>query len=437
MWRNDEARLRQRRALMLFGVTGNVVALAYYKYAGFLLSNIDLVFGLNLPASEIVLPLGISFFTFQQIAFLVDAYKGKAAHADFLNYGVFITFFPQLIAGPIVHHREMMPQLSRQKIFGCGFDRFAVGWTIFIIGLFKKVVLADYFDQFATPVFAAADQGQSLHFSEAWIGALAYTFQIYFDFSGYSDMATGLARLFGVRLPLNFYSPYKAANIIDFWRRWHLTLSRFLRDYLYIPLGGNRRGVARRYVNLIVTMLLGGLWHGAGWNFLIWGGMHGVLLAANHAWRRQGLRMKPFLSTALTFLAVVSAWVFFRAETFSGAAYMLSAMADFSGAASSYAEIYDPLGVLAQGAGRRGALLSVAACLGALIFVLILPNTSEFMRRYRPHIGSAGLQPVTRGWTSPLWAMTPAWGLLFGILTVVCLAKVLYEPSNVFLYFQF
>lgn len=436
-WRNDDARQMERKAVMFAGVAANLLALGYYKYAGFLVANIDTLFAADISIPKIVLPLGISFFTFQQIAFLVDAYRGKAAHADFLNYGVFITFFPQLIAGPIVHHREMMPQLSRQKVFDCGPERFAVGWTIFIIGLFKKVVLADYFDQFATPVFAAADQGQALHMAEAWIGALSYTLQIYFDFSGYSDMAIGLARLFGVRLPLNFYSPYKSVNVIDFWRRWHLTLSRFLRDYLYIPLGGNRKGKARRYVNLMITMLLGGLWHGAGWNFLIWGGLHGASLAVNHAWREAGMRLRPIVSTAVTFLFVVIAWVFFRAVSTTGAVHMLSSMFDFSDIMRAYAEVYDPVGVLATNVGKRGALGSVAGCLAALAFVFLCPNTSEIMRRYRPHIGSVGLKRVARGWLSPLWGMTTAWGLGFGVLTVVCLAKVLYEPSNVFLYFQF
>lgn len=270
--------------LLVSGISVNLALIGYYKYAGFLSDAIAMMSGADFHLTGIVLPLAISFFTFQQIAFLVDAYRHEAEEFDFQNYVLFVTFFPQLIAGPIVHHKEMMPQFSRLKIGQDFWESFAVGLSVFIIGLFKKAVLADGFAIYATPVFDLSLTGQKIDFLTAWAGALAYTFQLYFDFSGYSDMAIGLGLMFGIRLPLNFFSPYKALNIIEFWRRWHMTLSRFLRDYLYFPLGGNRKGKARRYINLMLTMVLGGLWHGAGWTFVLWGSLHGSYLIINHGW---------------------------------------------------------------------------------------------------------------------------------------------------------
>ncbi|MFQ5488405.1 MAG: MBOAT family O-acyltransferase, partial [Gammaproteobacteria bacterium] len=260
------------RVLLAIGIGLNLALLAYFKYAAFIVGNFNQLLGSDYRVHEIVLPLAISFFTFQQIAYLVDAYYGRAQEYSFLNYSLFVSFFPQLIAGPIVHHREMMPQFEGRRIFRFSYEDMDVGLLIFCIGLFKKVLLADGMAQFSEPVFAAAAGGLELSFFEAWGGALAYTLQIYFDFSAYSDMAIGLAWMFGIRLPLNFASPYKAINIIEFWRRWHMTLSRFLRDYLYIPLGGNRKGRERRHLNIMATMLLGGLWHGAAWTFVVWGG---------------------------------------------------------------------------------------------------------------------------------------------------------------------
>ena len=269
---------RRSQRMLIFAVAANLGVLAYYKYANFFLASINPVSGTALSLGEIVLPLGISFFTFTQIAFLADAYYGKVREYSFVHYGLFVTYFPHLIAGPVLHHAEMMPQFAQPATYRFSFENAAVGITIFVIGLFKKVMLADEIGVYAKPVFDTAATGVELTALEAWCGALAYTLQLYFDFSGYSDMAIGLSRLFGVVLPLNFHSPYKAVNIIAFWRRWHMTLSRFLRDYLYIPLGGNRRGVARRYAALLITMVLGGLWHGAGWTFVLWGTLHGVYL---------------------------------------------------------------------------------------------------------------------------------------------------------------
>jgi alginate O-acetyltransferase complex protein AlgI len=328
---------RHARAWLAAGVTANLALLAYFKYANFFVDNLNLVLGLEWKMARVVLPIGISFFTFTQIAFLADAYQKGVREYKFVHYGLFVTYFPHLIAGPVLHHAQMMPQFADPKTFRFHDGHFAAGMAIFAIGLFKKVVLADGVAPYADAVFRPADAGLAPDLYEAWLGALAYTFQLYFDFSGYSDMAIGLSWMFNVRLPFNFDSPYRAASISDFWRRWHISLSNFLRDYLYIALGGNRRGTFQRYVNLAITMLLGGLWHGANWSFVVWGGLHGIYLVINHGFRAlcgpallarlDASRSFALLSWALTMLAVVVAWVFFRAETFGGAARMLQGMA--------------------------------------------------------------------------------------------------------------
>ena len=294
-------------------------------------------------AVNILLPVGISFYTFTQIAFLVDAYRGNVARYALPHYALFVTYFPHLIAGPILHHRDMIPQFERAAAKRPDPHLILCGLIIFAIGLFKKTCLADGIQ----PLVALAFGPHAPTFDQAWIGALAYTFQLYFDFSGYSDMAIGISLMFGIFLPLNFNSPYKATSIIEFWRRWHMTLSQFLRDYLYIPLGGNRRGPALRYVNLMITMLLGGLWHGAAWTFVVWGALHGAYLCINHAWNNFGPKIAAALCAAgrhrrtlmLTFLAVVVAWVFFRADSMSTALYVLSKMADPTNIAFGRAEI--------------------------------------------------------------------------------------------------
>ena len=309
-----------RKAALVAGIAFNVGLLGYFKYAMFFVDNLNSLFGAGLTVPKIVLPIGISFITFQKIAYLVDAYKGLVKHFSLRNYALFVTFFPQLIAGPIVHHAEMMPQFERTARHRDFADDLAIGFSIFCVGLFKKVVIADTCAVYADAGYAHVQAGNLLDFVSAWMTVVAYSFQLYYDFSGYSDMAIGLARIFGIRLPVNFNSPYKATSIIDFWRRWHMTLSRFLRDYIYIPLGGNRRGGVRRYVNLMIVMLIGGFWHGANWTFVLWGGIHGVLLALNHAWHalpvsgwmlwtRARYRL---IFGATTFLIVTLAWVPFR-----------------------------------------------------------------------------------------------------------------------------
>src|ERR1700686_1863959 len=274
----------RRRAIGTFGVVLNLALLCYFKYTNFIFDSVNTLTGAPLPFFNIVLPLGISFFTFQQIAYLVDVMRGAKVERDIVSYTLFVSFFPHLIAGPLVHPAEMIPQFKRGRT-GRSALLAARGWAIFVAGLFKKVVIADNLAQFVNPIFAHVDAGGAVTAEWAWLATLAYTLQIYFDFSGYSDMAIGLALLFGIRLPVNFRSPYRATSIIEFWRRWHITLSRFLRDYLYIPLGGNRLGEQRRHPHLMRTKLLGGPWTGAGGNFLIWGGLHGIYLCTNHLWR--------------------------------------------------------------------------------------------------------------------------------------------------------
>ena len=330
-----------RRLMLGISIAFNLGLLGYFKYANFFVDSLGALLDTGWSIETIVLPLAISFYSFQQIAYLVDVFRGEAHEYSFLHYCLFVIFFPQLIAGPIVHHKEMLPQFARRETFRFSHENLAVGATLFTFGLFKKVVLADGMALYATPAFAAAGQGVELSFFEAWGGTWAYTLQLYLDFSGYSDMAIGLARMFGIRLPINFHSPYRAVNIVEFWHRWHITLSRFLRDHLYIPLGGNRRGRLRRHLNLMVTMLLGGLWHGAGWTFVAWGGLHGLYLVLNHGWHtlRRRVGFAPgrggwvglVLARSLTLLAVALAWVPFRAQDMRSAGSMLASMGGLNG----------------------------------------------------------------------------------------------------------
>ena len=263
---------RTRGWLLAIGVGANVATLGFFKYTNFFLDNIAHLIGQDFSALYIILPLGISFITFQKIAYLVDVWRDRPKPYGLLEYALFVSFFPQLIAGPIVHHRELIPQIQDERLGAFRLESFNRGVAVFVIGLAKKVLIADNINSYADAVFAAAQRGETLSGLEAWGGTLAYALQLYFDFSGYADMAIGLALMLGLWLPENFDRPYIATSISDFWRRWHITLSRFLRDYLYIPLGGNRHGFAKEMRNLLTTMVLGGIWHGAAWAFLLWGG---------------------------------------------------------------------------------------------------------------------------------------------------------------------
>lgn len=436
------------RGILGFGVVVNLGALGYFKYANFFVDTLDNLVGVDWQIAKIVLPLAISFFTFQQIAYLVDAHRGETREYNFLHYCLFVTFFPQLIAGPIVHHREMLPQFARDRLYRVNWENLAIGMSILAIGLFKKAVIADSIAVYATPVFDAAEAGRELSFFLAWQGTIAYTLQIYFDFSGYSDMAIGLARMFGIRLPLNFNSPYRANNVIDFWRRWHMTLSRFLRDYLYFPLGGNRMGRTRRHLNLLVTMVLGGLWHGAGWTFVVWGMLHGAYLMLNHAWR--SLFPKPIdrwwsrlAARALTLLAVMVAWIFFRADSFTGASRILSSMTNLPHAMGALlGPLSAPLaalGVRFEGGylGDKHLALAMWACFW-LAVVWAWPNTQQWFARFEPGVDfkpEYDTPTLLQRRFGLRWQPSGAWAFTAGVLAaagVLSLGQV-----SEFLYFQF
>jgi len=446
--RHDHA---ARKYLLVVAVIANLLLLGYYKYANFFLGNLDELAGAHLVLGQIILPLGISFFTFTQIAFLVDTYQGKVKEYNFIHYALFVTYFPHLIAGPILHHKEMMPQFGHAGTYRFSFENMAVGSAVFFIGLFKKLVLADGISVHVGPVFGAAATGIPLTFLEAWAGALCYGLQLYFDFSGYSDMAIGLSRMFGVVLPLNFHSPYKSVNIIDFWRRWHMTLSRFLRDYLYIPLGGNRNGVVRRYLNLMATMLLGGLWHGAGWTFVIWGGLHGTYLMINHGWHalRRALGQDPtqplpnparLFSVLLTFLAVTVAWAFFRATDLDSALAMLRAMAGLNGFALPGMWLVK-WGVLGHWLAHHGVVFdernglvnggTINWILIMLLTVWVAPNTQQIMKRYKPALDI----PLDTPDTKLLWQPNWRWLAIHYVVAAWAISSL--SKLSEFLYFRF
>lgn len=447
----------QSKMLLVGAITSNLILLGYFKYANFFVDNINTITRTSLHISEIILPLGISFFTFTQIAFLVDTYHGKVKEFNFVHYTLFVTYFPHLIAGPVLHHKEMMPQFAKRNVCHVNWDNVAVGLGIFVLGLTKKVLIADSLSDFSTPIFTAVAAGGHPMLFEAWIGALAYTLQLYFDFSAYSDMAIGLSLMFNVRLPMNFDSPYKANNIIDFWRRWHMTLSRFLRDYLYIPLGGSHNGKAHRYLNLMITMLLGGLWHGAGWTFVIWGGLHGFYLIINHAWRdlkkymgwKDGGKIANLGATAITFIAVVVGWVFFRADTFTSAISMLHGMAGINGVSlpiklGHYFTLNDKIiytGVFTL------ASLSLSKCCLVLIssFAIIwaLPNVRQIFIHYRPTCEDMKEDKQSAVSESlPLlsylqWYPTKLQAICYGVLFFMILSFMASAGKSEFLYFQF
>lgn len=436
-----------RRTLMAAGVGANLAVLAYYKYAGFLLSQVLRLPGASEAGAGLILPLGISFFTFTQIAFLVDVSRGLAREYNPVHYALFVTYFPHLIAGPVLHHKEMMPQFSRDQTYRPEAENFSVGLTMFALGLFKKVILADGCAVAAAAIFDTSAPATRTFFA-AWTGALSYALQIYFDFSGYSDMAAGLSKLFGIVLPLNFNSPYKADSIIEFWRRWHMTLSRFLRDYLYIPLGGNRRGPARRQLNLALTMLLGGLWHGASWTFVAWGGLHGLYLMINHSWHRlRGDAPGPWPAAErlagrlVTFAAVVAAWVFFRAKDFPTAGGILAGMTGFHGAVlpqtwtarfpAATARAVSWGASFGDAGGFGGAIAVRLAVLLAIVWGL--PNVTQFMTGRSPVLDEPepSSSPI-----APSWSPSPAWLIAAAALGAAAFVMISGGASE-FLYYQF
>lgn len=376
-----------KKSLLTVGIAANLALLGYFKYADFFIENVNLAFDGSMPLLNLALPLAISFFTFQQIAYLVDSYRAETKEYDFLNYAIFVTFFPQLIAGPIVHHAEMMPQFASKWSLVKNYKNIAMGLFIFSIGLFKKVVIADTFAVWATAGF---DKAEVLTMIEAWGTSLSYTFQLYFDFSGYTDMAIGAALLFNIKLPINFDSPYKARDIQDFWRRWHITLSRFLRDYIYIPLGGNRKGNFHTYNNLMITFILGGLWHGAGWTFVFWGFLHGIALVIHRIWKQFGFTMNSILAWFITFNFINVAWVFFRAKEWDDAIKVLKGMfvvqpesfrisIEFLNLVSMWTN--QPLHKVLPYGNATVSEMSLIAILIMLPFVLWMRNSVYFMNK--------------------------------------------------------
>ncbi|MAY99971.1 MAG: membrane-bound O-acyltransferase family protein [Micavibrio sp.] len=426
------------RSWLILGILLNIAALGYFKYAGFFVESINEL-GHDFTVPRIVLPLAISFFTFQQIAYLVDSYKGHMKQVGFKYYCLFVSFFPQLIAGPIVHHSEMLPQFIKKQKEKINWALFTGGLVVFVIGLFKKVVIADRLAEVATPIFTSASNGSVLTFFESWLGALAYTFQLYFDFSGYSDMAIGLAALFGIMLPLNFLSPYKAKNIQEFWQRWHITLSRFLRDYLYIPLGGNRHGKNRHYMAIFVTFLLGGIWHGANWTFAIWGALHGFYLIVYHAFKK--IKMPKLLAWSITFLAVVVGWVFFRADSVETALYMLQSMRGDFGVAlfdpqSGLGQILQSLGVDVMHSGSKILRLNdkIYLLVAAFLVAIFAPSTHEIMNKSVALSHNKLSSEIDTGrWLR--FTPNARWAVFIGLLAAVALLSL--TSVSEFLYFQF
>jgi alginate O-acetyltransferase complex protein AlgI len=421
------------KIVLYIGCILNIFLLIYYKYFVFILNNVGLVLGKKFHMDAIELPLGISFFTFTQIAFLVDTYKDTHGKYSLGNYFLFVTYFPHLIAGPILHHAEMMPQFQNPRSYHLDAPRLATGLTMFSLGLFKKAVFADKMGTLATPFFDAVAKGYVPGIIESWLGALAYTLQLYYDFSGYSDMAVGISFVFGFTIPINFDSPYKASSVIDFWRRWHITLSRFLRVYVYIPLGGNRNGSLRRYTNLMLTMLIGGAWHGAGWTFILWGAVHGFYLVVNTLWKnftannigiQKNNLISVFLGRGLTFICVVVAWVIFRSDKIQDSFVIIRAMFTTDGT---------------SGAVYNAAFLHSIILVSLLILISqIAPNTQQIISHAR-----IGLNDTRGGEKKFCWpnihiAMDSASAVATSIVFTACvLVIIMSERASEFLYFQF
>lgn len=415
---------RAARLFFIAGILFNLSLIGYFKYSNFIVNNVNLFFNNNLALDNVILPLGISFFTFQQIAYLSDCYRGTIKPSKILPYSLFVSFFPQLVAGPIVRFQTITPQLTSKYLSKLNYVNLSKGLSFFIIGLFKKVILADTIAVISNAVFHQASIGNPVGLYHSWAGALAYTFQLYFDFSGYCDMAIGLGLLFNIKLPVNFNSPYKATSVIDFWRRWHITLSYFLRDYLYIPLGGNRKGLNRRNANLMATMLLCGLWHGASWTFIAWGGLHGILILINHAYRYlttkfnflECFNRNALLSRSITFITVTFAWVLFRAESFQATSIIWNGMLGFYGVEPQLPYYW----------------LTLLVALALIVFGA--PNSQTYLRYDSP--SKVGLQQYNTIFSKLNWKPSLLHFLFIGLLLVTALGAMVRNVTE-FLYYQF
>lgn len=416
----DKAEGRQRKLWLAFGVVVNILLLGYYKYTGFLLNNINefLQAGLTVPA--IILPIGISFFTFTQTAYLVDLYRRETNNTSFVYYVEFVTIFPHLIAGPIISHKEMLPQFLNPDNLKVNYHNLANGLLLFSLGLGKKVIIADSLAIWANYVFA---HSQETNILMAWIGSLSYTIQLYFDFSGYSEMAVGLGMMLNLKFPRNFNSPYQATSFIDLWRRWHMTLGQWVRDYIYIPLGGNRRGECRKYMNLLTAMIIIGIWHGAGWTYVIWGTLHGLLLLVNHGWRYLGGNIPKILAMPMTFLAWNFGQTIFRADSLSDAWNLIRNMWGLGNLSTSCEGL--PLGWFSLGeiigrAPTAGSVELIWGCLATLSVLLLLlffvPNPQTLVEKYN---------------------LTAHWQIMAVTMIILTISLMCMTTSGEFLYFQF
>lgn len=414
-----QARQNFKYFYLIFSLSINLALLFYFKYLNFFINSVNYLTASELHLMEIVLPLGISFFTFTQIAYLVDVYQAKATPGSWDSYGLFVTVFPHLIAGPVLHHKEMMVQFDNPLNYQWSPSNFSQGTFLFVIGLTKKVLIADQLFPFVSPVF---DKGQqAIPFLQAWIGALAYSAELYFDFSGYSDMAMGLGLYFNIKLPLNFQSPFQASSIIDFWRRWHISLSNFLKDYLYIPLGGNQFGEVAKLRNLLITMLLGGIWHGANWTFVLWGFLHGVFLTLNHLWRKLKITLPNLFSHLLTLFCVVVAFAIFRSPSLETAFEVLKGLFGWNGLIlpESYENrlaFLKNYGVLFKTLPMSNVRLNdLLMIFSVWIIALVLPNSMIWKERFLKH-------PIL-------------WGIGASAAFLACVMNL--DAVTEFLYYQF
>jgi alginate O-acetyltransferase complex protein AlgI len=440
-----------RNAFYIASIFINIIILAYYKYFSFILMNFEIIRYIILPlywngwgieawkpeighylitnpwgmtGNIISIPLGLSFFTFQQIAYLNDLWSGNIKNHKFLDYCFCVTFFPHLVAGPIVNYSELLPQLENKNIFKFNKFNIVAGFALFIIGLAKKNVIADPLSQIANIGFDHASQKLYLSPFIAWTSAFAYSFQLYFDFSGYSDMAIGLAKMFSVDLPVNFLSPYKSSNIIEFWRSWHITLSRFLKQYIYIPLGGNRVNSYRAYLNLIIVMLIGGIWHGAGWTYIIWGVLHGTFLVINHMWQKFSIKYTitryypKWISWFVTFICVTIAWIFFRSNSIISALNFIISLLNF-----------DQYKIFDEKISFEYLLLPLSA-----IISFFMPNSTEIMSQYKIGIMPSG-HPIDCPKTVYTWRYTCAYLFITALAAGVAIFYQTELPQ--FLYWKY
>lgn len=441
----------KNRPLLVFGITCNILLICYFKYSHFILENLSVIVNQPISFVQVALPLGISFFTFQQIAYLIDTFHDEKPEHNFIPYALLVSFFPHSIAGPLVQYKEIAPQLKKVHL---SLNNVIIGISIFILGLFKKTVLADGIAPCVTEIFNAASNGVSLSFAEGWTGGICYTLQLYFDFSGYSDMAIGLAKIFNIQFPLNFNSPYKATSIIDFWRRWHITLSTFLRDYIYIPLGGNRKGYWLKHINLLLTMLIGGLWHGANWTFILWGFLHGILLIINHVWRDVMKRLnfsgknKSLYTTLgwfLTMVCVIFLWVLFKADSLDAALVVYKSMLGFNGISLplSLQKLVPAFHFIDYRGFFHNQLFDMhqyVVLIGSALFICLCgKNLKDFFNNYlnfdlnNPQYG----QNHRGGGVIMCWRPSVLYAVIFAIMSAWILLIMLSSRKLEFLYFNF